>query len=280
MSTDIGYQGSIHEGQPQGKEENIHGLNTYVIGNRTNPRGIVVIYSDVFGLLLPNNKIIADAYAKSGEWLVYLPDFFQGDPVQLKIADVLIPVNAAKQSTLSKYTGMLASAPSFIMWLTRHKEAPTNQICMDFLQKLRRDTPRNQKIGIIGYCWGGRYALRAGLESNMIKMDDKSVPLVDTVVAFHPSNLTLPGDVENPVVPVSIGWGLKDENTKIDTKGQVEEVHAKAKKAGKQLPEIEHKVYEPGRHGFAVRGNPDDPQEKKCLEDSMTQGLEWLQRYL
>ena len=273
-------QGSIHEGQPQGTEENIHGLNTYVIGNRTNPRGIVVIYSDIFGLLLPNNKIIADAYAKSGEWLVYLPDFFQGDPVQLKIADVLIPVNAAKQSSLSKYTGMLASAPSFIMWLTRHKEGPTNQICMDFLQKLRRDTPKTQKIGMIGYCWGGRYALRAGLESNMIKMDGKSVPLVDSVVAFHPSNLTPPGDVENPIVPTSIGWGLKDENTKIETKGQVEAIHAKAKKAGKQLPEIEHKVYEPGRHGFAVRGNPDDPQEKKCLEDSMTQGLEWLQRYL
>lgn len=28
----------------------IHGLNTYVVGNRTNPRGIIVVYSDIFGL--------------------------------------------------------------------------------------------------------------------------------------------------------------------------------------------------------------------------------------
>jgi len=151
---------------------------------------------------------------------------------------------------------------------------------MDFLQALRRATPKNQKIGMVGFCWGGRYAIRAGLESNMIEKDGKKVPLVDAVVALHPSNLALPGDVETLVVPVSIGWGLKDEGVKFEQKGQVEEIHAKAKKAGRKVPEMEHRVYEPGRHGFAVRGNPDDPQEKKCLEDSMTQGLEWLRRWL
>lgn len=95
-------QGTIHEGQPQGKEELIHGLNTYVVGNRTNPRAIIVVYSDVFGLLLPNNKLIADSYAKSGEYLVYLPDFFEGDPLGLKVADLLIPVNEATQSRFAK----------------------------------------------------------------------------------------------------------------------------------------------------------------------------------
>jgi hypothetical protein len=56
-------------------EETIHGLNTYVIGNRTNPRGTIVMYSDIFGLPLPNNRLLADAYAASGEWLVLMPDF-------------------------------------------------------------------------------------------------------------------------------------------------------------------------------------------------------------
>jgi hypothetical protein len=50
----------------------IYGLNTYVVGNRTNPRGIIVIYSDIFGLPLPNSRLIADAYAAGGEWLVYV----------------------------------------------------------------------------------------------------------------------------------------------------------------------------------------------------------------
>lgn len=272
--------GTVHKGLPLGKEEMIHGLNTYVIGNRTNPRGIIVIYSDIFGLSLPNNKLIADAYAKSGEWLVYLPDFFKGDPVGLKFADVAIPVDAKKQSTLGKYTGLLANAPSVVMWMMRHKEGPTTKTCMDFLQALRRATPRSQKIGICGFCWGGRYAIRAAQESNMIEIDGEKMPLVDAVVALHPSNLTFPGDVEGLVVPVTYGWGLEDTNTKIEQKDKVETIHARAKETGKNVPEMVHKVYKPGRHGFAVRGNPDDPLEKACLEDSETQALEWFGRWL
>lgn len=251
-----------------------------MIGNRTNPRGIIVVYSDIFSLALPNNKLIADAYAKSGEYLVYMPDFFNGDPVSLKVADILIPVDAAKQGTLSKYTGLLASAPSFIMWMTRHKEGPTNKVCMDFLVTLRRATPKGQKIGMVGMCWGGRYAIRAGLEHNMIEVDGKKVPLVDAVVALHPSNMVLPGDVENPVVPISYGWGQEDSQVSIETKGKVEAIHAKEKAAGRTVPEMEHKVYTPGRHGFSVRGNPDDSAEKKCLEDSVTQVLNWFKRWL
>jgi dienelactone hydrolase len=251
-----------------------------VIGNRTDPRGIIVIYSDIFGLLLPNNKLIADSYAKSGEWLVYLPDFFKGDPMGLKLADVLIPVDASKQSGFQKYTGFLANMPSFIMWSTRHKYATTNQVCMDFLRALRHAALPDQKIGMVGFCWGGRYAIRAGLEKNMIDMNGKKVPLVDAVVALHPSNLAFPDDIETPVVPMSFGWGQEDSFVSIEQKAKVEEIHAKDKKEGKELPEIEHKVYQPGRHGFSVRGNPDDPLERACLEESVTQALNWLGRWL
>ena len=239
-----------------------------------------MVYSDVFGLPLLNNKLIADAYANSGEWLVLLPDFFKGDPVPLKVADVLLPVDATKQSTFAKYSGILAGAPSFVMWMTRHKQGPTDKVCMDFLQELRRATPRSQKIGMVGFCWGGRYAIRAGLESKMINVDGAKVPLVDAVVALHPSNMVLPEDVRDLVVPVSYGWGLEDQGVSIETKSKVEEIHAKASRDGKKVPEMLHKVYKPGRHGFAVRGNPDDPLERACLVDSEKQALDWLARWL
>ncbi|KAF1846734.1 uncharacterized protein K460DRAFT_377879 [Cucurbitaria berberidis CBS 394.84] len=273
-------KGTIHQGQPKGTEELVHGLNTYVIGNRTNPRGIIVVYSDIFGLGLPNNKLIADAYAQSGEWLVYLPDFFKGDPVGLKVADVLIPVDAAKQSTFAKYSGILASMPTFLMWMSRHKTGPTDKICMDFLTSLRRTTPTGQKVGMVGMCWGGKYAIRAGLESNMIEVDGVKKPLVDAVVALHPSHLVVPDDVESLVVPVSYGWGVEDIAVSFKQKAEVEAVHANAQKAGMKVPDMEHKTYKPGRHGFSVRGNPDDPPERKCLEDSVAQVLTWLDKWL
>ncbi|KAF2119646.1 Alpha/Beta hydrolase protein [Lophiotrema nucula] len=272
-------KGTIHQGLPIGKEETIHGLNTYVVGNRTNARGIIVMYSDIFGLSLPNNKLIADAYAKSGEWLVYLPDFFEGDPLSLKIADLLLPVDASKQSTFGKYTGLLASAPSFVMWQTRHKVDHCKGVCKNFMAKLRRATT-GQKIGMVGFCWGGKYASWTGLEQNMIDVDSKKVPLVDAIVALHPSHLAVPEDVEHLVVPVSYAWGVEDSVVPFEQKAKVEATHTQAKKAGKVVPEIEHKVYRPGRHGFSVRGNPDDPQERASLEDTVTQVLEWFARWL
>jgi dienelactone hydrolase len=258
----------------------LHGLNTYTIGNSTNPRAIIVIYSDIFGLSLPNNKLIADAYAASGEYLVYLPDFFHGDPVTLRAADALIPVDAAKQSVLAKYTGILASMPSFVMWMTRHGSKKCEEECVEFLGKLRRDTHGKVKIGMVGFCWGGKYAVRAGLASHMLDIDGAKVPLVDAVVALHPSHLAVPEDVEELVVPTSFGWGREDVAVSFKLKGQIEKVHGDKEKEGKKMLEMEHRVYEPGRHGFAVRGNPDDEKERKCLEDSEKQVLEWLGRWL
>lgn len=251
-----------------------------MIGNRTNPRAIIVIYSDVFSLALPNNKLIADAYAASGEYLVYLVDFFEGDPVPLRVADVLIPTDAKGQSTFSYFTGVLASVPSFLMWMPRHGFAKTDKVCMDFLTKLRHATPLNQKIGMVGMCWGGRYALRAAGEDRKIEVGGRQVPLIDAVVALHPSNLALPADTEAIIVPTTIGWGLKDTMTDIKLKGTVEEAQKKEKAESKKIFEVEHRVYEPGRHGFSVRGNPDDPEEKKILEDTLTHVLDWFKKYL
>ncbi|KAF2438487.1 alpha/beta-hydrolase [Karstenula rhodostoma CBS 690.94] len=274
--------GTIHAGLPQGSIEPLHGLDTYIIGNRTNPRAIIVIYSDVFSHNLPNNKLIADSYAKSGEYLVYMPDFFEGDPLGLSLADVLIPADAAKQSVLSKYGGLLAGMPGYLMWLSRHGKDKSHKACVEWLQKLRRsDEVKGKKIGMVGMCWGGRFVLRASRSSESIQgADDKPVPLIDAGVALHPSNVVLPEDVEGLAVPVSIGWGEVDEVTPFKQKGQIEEIMKKRTEAGASPPEMENKVYTPGRHGFSVRGNPEDPAERKCLEDSVTQVLNWFEKQL
>lgn len=71
--------GSLHTGTPTGRIEKVHGLNCYIADPPSdNPKGIVVIIPDVFGWELPNSRILADEYAKKGNFIVYLPDFMGG----------------------------------------------------------------------------------------------------------------------------------------------------------------------------------------------------------
>lgn len=70
--------GSLHTGTPTGRIEKVHGLDCYIADAQNGPsKGIIVIIPDAFGWTLPNNRILADDYAKQG-FDVYLPEFMNG----------------------------------------------------------------------------------------------------------------------------------------------------------------------------------------------------------
>lgn len=72
--------GSLHTGTPTGHIEKLHGLDCYVADAPSDsPKGVIVIISDAFGWTLPNNRILADDYAKQG-FQVYLPEFMVSHP--------------------------------------------------------------------------------------------------------------------------------------------------------------------------------------------------------
>jgi hypothetical protein len=89
--------GSLHTGTPKGRIEKVHGLDCYIADAPSGtPKGIVIIIPDAFGWELPNNRILADEYAKNGNFQVvrwlpirlryelpltssqFLPDFMDG----------------------------------------------------------------------------------------------------------------------------------------------------------------------------------------------------------
>ena len=57
----------------------IHGRRTYVASppDDVQPEGIIIIVPDAFGWEFVNNRLLADAYAQQGNFLVYLPDFME-----------------------------------------------------------------------------------------------------------------------------------------------------------------------------------------------------------
>lgn len=69
--------GFEHSGTPIGVEQKIHGLDTYVTGPADGlpPKGLIVFIPDAFGWKFVNNRVLADTYAKKGQFLVYIPHF-------------------------------------------------------------------------------------------------------------------------------------------------------------------------------------------------------------
>ena len=61
--------GVKHTGDPQGKIEEINGVETYVAFPSSKAKGVILFYADVFGPLYVNNMLIMDYFAEQGVWL-------------------------------------------------------------------------------------------------------------------------------------------------------------------------------------------------------------------
>lgn len=80
MSCSQCFQGTIHDGVPQGKETHLYGRSTYIAEppEGSEIKGIIMIVSDALGWTFSNMRVLADNMAKEGSFRVYLPEFMNG----------------------------------------------------------------------------------------------------------------------------------------------------------------------------------------------------------
>jgi dienelactone hydrolase len=69
-----------------------------------------------------------------------------------------------------------------------------------FVKEIQAD-PEVKKVGAVGFCWGGRYAL--------LLVADNDYPTIDAAVANHPSFLAVPDEVKIVSKPAIIQVGDK-----------------------------------------------------------------------
>lgn len=69
------------DAKPAGKEARIHGLGCYVayLANGQLARGIIAIVPDASGWTFVSNRLLADEYARQGEFPSAPPDFMNGE---------------------------------------------------------------------------------------------------------------------------------------------------------------------------------------------------------
>ena len=80
MSCPQCFSGHVNPGKPKGRIEEVYGRKTYIAEppEGKQPKGIIGVVPDAFGLPFVNNQILADHYSAMGQYLVYLPDFMDG----------------------------------------------------------------------------------------------------------------------------------------------------------------------------------------------------------
>ncbi|KIW12599.1 hypothetical protein PV08_09877 [Exophiala spinifera] len=263
--------GSVHSGTPAGREDTIGGLPCYVAEpSSAGPKTKAIVFLvDIFGWKFKNVRLLADQYAKAG-FTCYIPDVHQGDSLPIEFLQSVEPPLKKKEQE-----GMLDKAKETVdvmatlgPWLAKHRESVSEPLISGFINTVRT-IPGTDKIGAIGFCWGGRYAI---LQAH--RRTEGQIGGVDAAYACHPSLLSIPSDLEPVAVPLSLAVGEKDSLLDMQS---VEKIRDALEKTG--VP-TEVKVYKDQVHGFALRSDWSSDEDKKAMDDAEKQGIEWFKMYL
>lgn len=192
MSTQIGMSscclsGSVHSGTPKGREDTIGGLDVYVAEpeSKSTAKSIIFIV-DIFGWKFKNVRLLADNYAKAG-FYCYIPDVHQGDSLPEEfLQSVEPPLKEREQAgIIDKAKGTVDVMATLGPWLAKHREAVSEPLISGFVNTVKT-TPGTNKVGAIGFCWGGRYAI---LQAHSPRENGNGG--VDAAYACHPSLLSV-----------------------------------------------------------------------------------------
>ncbi|KAF7291205.1 DLH domain-containing protein [Mycena indigotica] len=253
-STDAGFcadcfKGVRHEGTPEGAMTTLGGVPCYVAtpAGEYDATKAVLYLSDACGLALPNNKLLADDYARNG-YKTVVPDLFAGDPVPPTALD--------------------PDAPPFDWqaWLPQHQPAHTGPLLDAVLAALTLSGVTH--IACAGYCFGARAALDLALAQR-----------VSPVALAHPSQVR-----RGPSAEDAHAYAATAAAPLLIVACEHDPVFPPADQAitdailggGRFAPGYK-RVYFPGcRHGFAVRGDPADPAVRAAKKAAFKEMVGWF----
>lgn len=268
MSCPACFQGSIHEGQPRGKDIKLHGLDAYVTepADGRQAKAIIVIIPDVFGWEFVNSRLLADTYADKGDYKVYLPDFMNGHSAPIWMLERLVAANETGNYLMKAYH-MVCVICGFVPFMMRNNIGKSFPVVKGFFEQLRKEEGATLPIGAVGFCWGGKHAI---LLAQGAEIDGK--PLIDAGFTGHPSFLDLPGDIEKVTIPVSIAVGDKDNQIKAPHLPVIKELLEGKPEGAKG----DIRVYEDATHGFALRAALDMEDLAKKAAEAEDQCISWF----
>ena len=246
------------DAQPTGTETKLGELNAYVAGNSKS--AAVLIVADIFGWTLPNIRVIADHFAKEANVTVYVPDLYVVRILSSKVSLTVCSFDGEVVKPEFLEDPELRKTFSIPEFIGRHSKDIRWPSILESAKLLKSQYP---KLGAIGYCYGAWAVFKLAADSS----------LIDSATVAHPSLLEK-SEIDGLKVPTQI---LAPEHDHAYTP-ELKEY------SNKVIPTLNipyDYVYFPGvAHGFAARGDPNNPTQKQALERAKRAAVNWFNEWL
>ncbi|KZM18702.1 hydrolase [Ascochyta rabiei] len=268
------FRGGKATGSPKGVAEFLHGYNTYVASPSiaAQANSTVILYTDAFGHLLPNNLLLADALAQETGFTVLVPDIIPGGGMSPDILPLMDTFSSPETGMLGKAWALGKAMVHVIPFFVR--ASPQSEACtratLGFARAVRGDVDQGAeggKLGLAGYCWGGYQALHVAARQHEVR--------VDAVFVAHPAKFEPVHALDAMEAGVKLSFAHAGQDMALSM-AKVEKM-----KEGLEGGEgFELRVYEGCVHGFAVRATPGKEREADAADKALRQAVGWFGKWL
>ena len=142
-------------------------------------------------------------------------------------------------------------------------------------------------FGAVGYCFGGTHIYNLSTRTNLLHRSTTARYVFDLAfdgvikasAVAHPSHLEVPDDIVRYAktnVPLLIENCEVDQMFPRELQAQTDAILGD----GKFAPGYKQDYWPGCRHGFAVRGDQNDPAVKAGKEGAFKNVVEWMAKYL
>jgi len=269
MSCENCTRGDVLPGEPKGTmigDAYFHPAPPHITETSASKKAIV-LFTDIYGIPLVNNRIIADKISEQVGVDVWVPNLFDGSPPITP--DELFPLQPKKPGLTMSWINKL----KFIWLILTHlpgmircRQGVVDPRAIAFVENLKTER-HYDKIGAVGYCFGGAIVIRLSSKS-----------LFDTIVVAHPAPCTID---EIKAINVPASWACAEEDSSFITslRNEAEAVFA-ARKDTPAYIDYEFKDYEGTVHGFAARPALEIPEAVAGHEAALEQAVAWFKKTL
>jgi dienelactone hydrolase len=289
MSCPACFKGSAKDGTPAGKITTLHGRTVYIASPPTITSPSTILYlPDAFGYTFVNNQLLADTYAARTGMPVLVPDVIPGTAMSTAILPLMDA--AFEPVKLWDILGQLKRVITIarvlligIPFMLRSKAAKALPTILDFARAVKKDLPAGGKLGVCGFCWGGKPSTALCAET---AEPDSEERLIDAQFCAHPSAVDIPKAIVDAITTFNVPYSMAAaENDMVLPLKQLDELEAALReKAGRGDGEngyhFEIVRYPNCAHGFAVRAKPEDEVEMEAAGKACEQAIAWFTRWL